>query len=209
MITRDNRIVKKFTLDQLINPESFITILEELDKEPTLESFDIIKTKKDRILECSSKPQWIGNKIVGRVWSYRDITARKKMEEELKRYTEHLEEEVKLKTNELIQSEKMAALGHLVAGVAHEINNPLGFISSNVRTLGDYSEQLILSIDKVVSNASVEKNASLMAFKEDLEDKQYEFMKSDLEDLVTETEGGLERVKKLVEAMRSYSNMFQ
>jgi len=64
-----------------------------------------------------------------------DVTKCKYLETELKKYTEHLEEEVKQRTQELLQSEKMAAVGVLVAGVAHEINNPLSYIKTNAEFL--------------------------------------------------------------------------
>ena len=82
------------------------------------------------------------DKIIGVSVIARDVTKQKVLEAELKRYTESLETEVKVRTGELIQSEKMASIGLLVAGVAHEINNPLSYIKSNTELLKEMSQLL-------------------------------------------------------------------
>jgi PAS domain S-box-containing protein len=79
---------------------------------------------------------------VGTLSIIKDITKRKRMEKKLERYSKHLEEEIKQRTNELIQSEKMASLGQLVDGVAHEINNPLEYITLNTEMIDEYLKDL-------------------------------------------------------------------
>ncbi len=81
-----------------------------------------------------------------------DITERKALENQLKRYTEHLEEEVKQRTQELLQSEKMAAVGILVAGVAHEINNPLSYLKTNAEFLKEDIGELRSLCQEVVED---------------------------------------------------------
>ena len=70
-------------LPQLKNPEGYITSLRELEVHPGRESFDMIVFNDGKIFERYSKPQKIGESVVGRVWSFRDITDRKRAEERL------------------------------------------------------------------------------------------------------------------------------
>ena len=79
----ENEAVVNHFQSQLKNPEEFLANIKEFDTHPGRESFDMIEFNDGKIFERYSKPQQIGDSVVGRVWSFRDITDRKHAEEKL------------------------------------------------------------------------------------------------------------------------------
>ncbi|MDC8770357.1 PAS domain-containing sensor histidine kinase [Roseateles albus] len=112
--------------------------------------------------------------------------------------------------NQLLQSEKMASIGQLAAGVAHEINNPVGFVSSNLGTLRRYVEPLLQLVTLYSGmDLSAQPAARLAQIKALAEQADLEFIHEDLPQLLKESDEGLSRVKKIVQDLKDFSRVDQ
>ena len=81
--TRDDAAALGFAIGQLADPDGFVRKVNELYAQPAAESYDSVLFKDGRVIERFSKPQRVAGEIVGRVWSFRDVTQRKQLEDEL------------------------------------------------------------------------------------------------------------------------------
>ena len=106
---------------------------------------------------------------------------------------------------QLVQSEKMSSLGQLVAGVAHEINNPVSFIFGNISYAKDYTNDL-LRILELYRAAYPEPTAEIQA---ELEEVDLEFIQEDLPNLLDSMAVGAHRIQEIVKSLRTFSRLDQ
>ncbi|TVT46800.1 MAG: PAS domain S-box protein [Denitromonas halophila] len=163
-------------------------------------------------LQVSSAPHRAPNgDVIGVFTIGQDVTELMQTEEALKQRNAELEAaNAALATTHqhLVQTEKLASIGQLAAGVAHEINNPVGFVSANLSTLGGYVGKLLALAE--VSERSLREvlpagSPALVAFEAACADADLDFVRDDIVALLDESRDGLDRVRRIVQDLRDFS----
>lgn len=110
-------------------------------------------------------------------------------------------EELKVSQKQLIQAAKMASIGQLASGVAHEINNPVGFSMSNVQTLGEYLSH-IFQLDHWIMTREELPDELKRQYEQQRQALAMDAIKDDAQALIDETLGGLDRVRNIVSSLK-------
>jgi len=167
--------------------------------------------------------------LIGAVETLEDVTERRLAREALLDSQARLEGEVASRTQELlrrnqeltqandnmvrmrqqlVQSEKLASIGQLAAGVAHEINNPIGYVGSNLGSLEKYVTDLFrLSEAFVAQESAISDPSARKALKDLRESIDLTFLQEDVPALLRECQEGISRVRKIVQDLKDFSRM--
>ena len=176
-----------------------------------------------RLLCYNSAYKWIlsrgqalwdeSGKAVRIVGSITDITERKQAEEALRQSdarererAQQLEQallELRSTQTQLVQTEKMSSLGQLVAGIAHEVNNPVNFIHANITYLKQYTKQLL----DLVTLYQQEYPEPKSKIRDLIEEIDLGFMAGDLIKIVGSMQVGTERIRQIVLSLRNFSRL--
>ncbi len=135
-----------------------------------------------------------------------EIKERQKAKETLEISKEKLEKalrELQGAQVQLVQNEKMAALGQLVAGVAHEINNPVSFIYSNLSSASEYIEDLF-SLIEIYRQEYPQPTAMV---RETIDEIELDFLVEDLPDILESMHRGADRIKAIVSSLKNFSRL--
>ncbi|MEL6460759.1 MAG: ATP-binding protein [Cyanobacteria bacterium J06621_15] len=133
----------------------------------------------------------------------RNIGESKKILEQRSQELERALHNLKSMQAQLVESEKMSALGVMVAGVAHEINNPISFIYGNLNHVAEYAEDLfyLLECYKKFFPSSITELAA------QIEEVELEFIKEDFPKLLNSMKVGAERIKNIIISLRNFSRL--
>ena len=127
---------------------------------------------------------------------------------ELAQAFEQMRIDLTRKQEQIVQSEKLASIGQLAAGVAHEINNPIGFVFSNFGSLEDYLARLFKMLaayrEEEAALAGSPAAARLARLRQEIE---LDYLEEDIPALMSESKDGIKRVRKIVQDLKDFSHV--
>ena len=172
-------------------------------------SGDVRDEQSTRVLVVRRYP-WIVDRAPAHLLLLRDVTEARHRQDELRRRHGELQQayaRLASAQEQLLQSEKMASIGQLAAGIAHEINNPIGYVHSNLVSLRDYASgllELIHAYERALAPKLDE--ATLAELAEVRSRVDFDFVSTDLPELIGESREGLERVRRIVQDLKDFSH---
>ncbi|MCJ9429619.1 ATP-binding protein [Kordiimonas marina] len=114
-------------------------------------------------------------------------------------------EKLKTAQSQLVQSEKMASLGQMVAGVAHELNNPISFIYANYPHIAEYADEIMELLDDIQAMPMADETRD--AIKGKVASHDLDLVREDLAKIIESGKAGASRIKEIVLALRSFSRL--
>jgi PAS domain S-box-containing protein len=207
------------TFAELVHPEDLPRIVAEVERHTAAGTTEYVQ--QYRMRTADGRWFWIEDatrvirNAAGQALAYEgvvsDIDAEKRHAESLSENLEvqrALNRKLQDAQNQLLQSEKMASIGQLAAGVAHEINNPIGFVSSNIGTLARYLGDIFAILDVTDAAAATSTHPEdFAAISAARVERDIDFLRSDTLQLLAESKDGLERVRKIVKDLKDFSRV--
>ena len=212
-----------FSVDEILGqspfdllPEEEVPVLKQFLKKSrdnnrelkTIEQVYINKDGLHSVIESSMVPFFDQDKkMLGYRGVSRDVTDLKQSKDE----KEILE-------RQLMQAEKMASIGQLAAGVAHEINNPIGFVNSNLNSLNDYVEDIrnflnqhqqfmdFFKSPECVGKLNIDEKEHLDSIDKTKNELEIDFLIDDSKEIISDCREGVDRVKNIVSALKDFAH---
>ncbi len=209
-VVRANKAIKALYGSEVTDllGENWHTLLpEELARhKPLPKEGQFHDAQRDKWLEYRIFPFKEGalTTAVAQIVTINDITAMWQLNQDLA----SAYDQMKSAQGHMVHQEKMASIGQLAAGVAHEINNPTGFIASNLTSLAKYTKRLsehIKFLENIIQASGAE--GSIAEVKQHQKQLKLNFIQEDIPSLIEESLEGAQRITKIVQNLKSFSRI--
>jgi PAS domain S-box-containing protein len=214
---RDALLDGKLPFAEMVHPDDLAWVSREVVEHSAAGQTTFLQ--EYRIVTQAGQIRWVSDETNvirtadGQVEFYdgvlSDITERKLAEQNLSQSLSEqraLNKKLEQVNNQLLQSEKMASIGQLAAGVAHELNNPIGFVHSNLGTLEGYLRDLLFIVeayDKAMNEGDFE--GARVRMDEIRDERDFDFVREDIFQLIKESLDGIDRVRRIVLDLKTFS----